>query len=192
MSQTAITCETPTRTYIGRHPDGWLVPTHMWSSLGESKAREALEAAGVKFHGSQPDYDQLQFVTLPERWRIQDLGRCRDGALHSNLLDESNRVRAVMRQKKRITGIAARERWGVSNMIVACPFIISFRQDDEGLPLVRVRKRYGRELMSLTDSLQKGESISEFKWRMFRAMKDKLSEQFPDWQTSPVYWNITT
>ena len=192
MSQTATTFEIPARTYVvGRHPDGWVIPTHMWSSLGDFKAREAMEAAGMKFHGSLPDYNQLQIVTFPEGWTIKDIGQCRTGTYHTNLLDDHNRVRAVMRQKKKITGIAARERWSISDMIVACPFIISFRRGEDGPPLVRVRKRYGKELLSLSGSLQKGESTAKFKWRMFRAMKEKLSEEFPGWQTSPVYWDIT-
>lgn len=192
MSQTVTTSKTPATTYVGRHKDGWVIPTHMWSSLGEYKAREALEAAGIYFHGNLPDYDQLQIVTLPEGWKIQDLEWCRDGARHTNLLDGRNRVRAVMRQKKRITGIAARERSGTSHMIVACPFIISFKRDDGVLPIVRVRKRYGRELMSLVDSPQENEGINDFKLRMFGIMKAKLTEKFPDWQTSPRYWDIKT
>lgn len=174
-------------TNVGKYPIGWVIPTNMLSSLPGYEPKKALEAAGVEFQYVLEEFKSLQVVRLPEGWKIDVVThRCESGTYYStrlaNLLDDRGRVRAVIRR----WGMGIQ--WAGSYMIVACPFMLSFKRQS-GVLVARVRRRYGTEVFRIIDFPRAGESLNDFKSRMRSALRAKLSKEFPGWQYSEYYWS---
>ncbi|XKT75361.1 MAG: hypothetical protein ACJKSS_01065 [Patescibacteria group bacterium UBA2103] len=182
MAQTAI--KDPVQKYVpassGRMT---LLPTEITSSLPGHLGQKALMDAGAHFHDMQEGYEQLRWVDLPAGWTVQDLGPRKGGLFHANVLDEKGFVRAVTRQYKYLNGIGRGEVGGWSQMIVACPYILSFQRGMRGDPVPRIRKRYGGTVYTSNMRPKPGEPLGAFKARAREDLFDTLNQQFPNWKT---------
>ncbi len=167
-----------------------LLPVKVAVTLKGYDGEAALRDAGVLFHQPLADYPKLRFAELPPGWKVVEIEGSRGEK--SNLLDDKNRVRATMRHFYGFTGAISMRRTGIrATMIVACPFIISFRGERKGELVARIRIRHGGEIKAMPPiPFPYGSNPGEVKAEQLAFMYQWLDEAHPKWRSSARHWDL--